>query len=259
MTKSFKDRWRTLMSVDDVIDEVVGEVHAAGVAEHTYFFFSSDHGFQLGEFNLLIDKRQMYDHDIRIHLLVRGPGIAPNTTFDFFGTNVDLAPTWLGLAGIAKPAGMDGRSIAPLLVDPEDPSVPGATAAHVRQMLAPAGGDRASFAAGWRDSVFVEYYFNSPNVKCADYPTEDPSNNFIGIRHHEESQFGDTSYAEYQTGNQGNADIDFSAVDFVEYFNLTADPWQMDNLWKHGMSNETQQLLHEKLHRWFRCQGGECP
>ena len=50
------------MSVDDVIDSATGLLERKGVAENTYFIYSSDHGFQLGEFNLLIDKRQMYVH-----------------------------------------------------------------------------------------------------------------------------------------------------------------------------------------------------
>ena len=74
-------------------------------------------GFQLGEFNILIDKRHVYDHDTRIHNLVRGPGIAPGSTFGWPGTNVDQAPTWLGLAGVDRPDRMDGRSYAPLLID----------------------------------------------------------------------------------------------------------------------------------------------
>ena len=39
------------------------------------------------------------------------------------------------------------------------------------------------YAANWRDSVFIEYYFNDANTKCRNYPTEDNHNNFIGIRH----------------------------------------------------------------------------
>ena len=62
VTTSFKNRWRSLMSVDDVIEAVMGEVEAAGVMNNTYFFYSSDHGFQLGEFNILIDKRQTCVH-----------------------------------------------------------------------------------------------------------------------------------------------------------------------------------------------------
>ena len=58
ITGVFKNRWRTLMSVDDVIAAVIEECEDLGVADNTYFLFSSDHGFQLGEFNMLMDKRQ---------------------------------------------------------------------------------------------------------------------------------------------------------------------------------------------------------
>jgi N-acetylglucosamine-6-sulfatase len=51
------------MSVDDLIEEVVSFVESReALANNTYFLFSSDHGFQLGEFNILIDKRQVYVH-----------------------------------------------------------------------------------------------------------------------------------------------------------------------------------------------------
>lgn len=35
-----------------------------------------------GQFSLPIDKRQLYEFDIRVPLLVRGPGIAPNKTVE---------------------------------------------------------------------------------------------------------------------------------------------------------------------------------
>ena len=49
---TFKNRWRTLMSVDDVIGAVIAETKALGVFDNTYFMYSSDHGFQLGNQNL---------------------------------------------------------------------------------------------------------------------------------------------------------------------------------------------------------------
>lgn len=254
VTTSFKNRWRTLMSVDDVIDEVVQLVEDLGVADNTYFMYSSDHGFQLGEFNILIDKRQMYDHDIRIHLLARGPGIKAGSTFKFPGTNVDIASTWLGMAGLDRPESMDGRSIMPLLIDGHDETVPAQTRAHVMR-LAPKG--QAAYAASWRDHVFIEYYFNANNSKCGGYNTEDIHNNFIGLRHTAGSEFGDTSYAEYMTGSQGQSDVSFDAVDFVEYFNLTEDTWQMRNLWKTG-DQTAQRKLSQKLRVWFNCRGADC-
>ena len=84
---------------------------------------------------------------------MRGPGIDPGSVFPYLGTQVDIAPTWLGLAGLPKPSTMDGKSIAPLLLDSNDSGLPAQTKKHV-QTLAPHG--KAAFAASWRDSVFIE-------------------------------------------------------------------------------------------------------
>ena len=102
-----------MMSVDDVISEVIGTVEKLGMLDNTYFFYSSDHGFQLGQFNIPMDKRHVYEWDTKIHLLARGPGIKPGSTLAAPGTQVDIAPTLLGLAGISKPSTMDGHSVVP--------------------------------------------------------------------------------------------------------------------------------------------------
>ena len=104
----FKDRWRTLMSVDDVVEALVATVEDLGLLNNTYFIYSSDHGYSVGELNLNWDKRNVYDFDTRIHLLVRGPGIKPGTTFAAPLTNVDIAPTIQALAGVSSLGGGGG-------------------------------------------------------------------------------------------------------------------------------------------------------
>ena len=47
ITGVYKNRWRTLMSVDDVIADTIQACEDLGVADNTYFFYSSDHGFQV--------------------------------------------------------------------------------------------------------------------------------------------------------------------------------------------------------------------
>ena len=93
-------------------------------------------------------------------MVIRGPGIAAGSTFDFIGSNVDVAPTFLALAGVdpatATAPPMDGKSIAHKLIDPADPRVPSATARSVRRELRVQGlavGDDQ----GWRDHHWVEY------------------------------------------------------------------------------------------------------
>lgn len=104
VTDVFKNRWRTLMSVDDVIGDVIELCDSLGLKDSTYFFYSSDHGFQLGQFNIPMDKRHAYDWDTKIHLVARGPGIKPGMTWQQPATQVDMAPTFLGLAGVSPQA-----------------------------------------------------------------------------------------------------------------------------------------------------------
>jgi hypothetical protein len=74
-----------------------------------------------------------------------------------------------------------------------------------------------------------------------------------------QSPFGNTLYAEYQTGNQKNADVDFSKkVDAFEYYNATADPWMLDNAYS-SATKDLQTALHVELQKWFKCAGASCP
>ena len=97
ITDVFKNRWRTLMSVDDVIGAVHGLCTDLNIIDNTYFFYSSDHGFQLGEFNIPMDKRHAYDWDTHIHLLAAGPGIKAGSTWDQPATQVQFSPLFLAL------------------------------------------------------------------------------------------------------------------------------------------------------------------
>ena len=57
----FRNRWRTLLSVDDMVDKVMTKIEAMGELDNTFFILTSDHGYHLGTFGLMWDKRMMYD------------------------------------------------------------------------------------------------------------------------------------------------------------------------------------------------------
>ena len=61
---AFRNRWRTLKSVDDLVENVYKALNKTGVLNETYIIFSSDHGYHTGQFSLPYDKRQMYEFDI---------------------------------------------------------------------------------------------------------------------------------------------------------------------------------------------------
>ncbi len=73
VTGVFKNRWRTLLAVDDVVEAVVQACEAAGALEATFFVYTSDHGFTLGEMNMLMDKRHAYAACRGARSLARAP------------------------------------------------------------------------------------------------------------------------------------------------------------------------------------------
>ena len=100
-------------------------------------------------------KMQAYDHSLRIPMLFAGPGIKHSSTIEWLGTQVDIAPTILGLAGIPTPADMDGRSIVPLLVSSSVAATQGETLpGSVSQTLARHVGE----APMTRAASFHTYY-----------------------------------------------------------------------------------------------------
>jgi N-acetylglucosamine-6-sulfatase len=48
----FRNRQRSLMSVDDTVRDVFAALEAAGALENTYVIATSDHGYHLGEFGM---------------------------------------------------------------------------------------------------------------------------------------------------------------------------------------------------------------
>merc|ERR1712087_630531 len=95
---------------------IVSTLEELGLSENTYIFFTSDHGYHLGQFRIPAEKVQPYETDIRTVFYAKGPGIAPNTKLDELVSNVDIGPTLCELAGVEPPNLMDGRSMVPLLV-----------------------------------------------------------------------------------------------------------------------------------------------
>jgi arylsulfatase A-like enzyme len=88
---------------------------AVGQAQNTVFVFSSDNGYHMGEYTLGAGKQTAYDTDIRVPLIMAGPGIPAGTRNSDMAENIDLRPTFEQLAGATTPPGVDGHSLVPLL------------------------------------------------------------------------------------------------------------------------------------------------
>eukprot|EP00908_Phaeocystis_cordata_P001727 Transcript_11863.p1 GENE.Transcript_11863~~Transcript_11863.p1 ORF type:complete len:547 (-),score=98.35 Transcript_11863:887-2527(-) len=251
--EEFRNRWRSLLSVDDAIEAVAQEVQALGASHNTYFLVTSDHGYNLGQHRLPTCKLAVYDQDVRIPMLIAGPGVRVGP-FAHIGSNVDVAPTLLDLAGISvgeagRPQ-MDGASLAPLLVDATDPATPGATAARLRGVAK--GANVAT--APRRDFQLIEYY-SLGHVTRGEHLVDDPlSNTYRALRFVGSPTYGDFLYAEFTAVQDWN--FENVTQHFYEAFDMSVDPGQLNNIY-HTLNATTKQALAEQVHREWRCKGRE--
>jgi arylsulfatase A-like enzyme len=109
-----RDYLGCVQGVDDGVGKVLDYLDQSGLAQNTIVIYSADNGWYLGELGLY-DKRFMYEPGLHVPLLAKGPGITAGSVPEQFVSNIDLAPTFLDLAGLPVPATMQGRSLAPLL------------------------------------------------------------------------------------------------------------------------------------------------
>jgi len=114
-----KDYYRLISGIDREVGRIVEALAARKLTENTVIVFTSDNGFFLGDRGLS-DKWFMYEESLRTPLIIFDPrqkGEAHGRLESAMTLNIDFAPTLLELAGVNPPAGMQGRSLAPLLAN----------------------------------------------------------------------------------------------------------------------------------------------
>lgn len=128
----YKRYAETLLAVDEGIGQVIELLKQKGLYENTLIAVMGDNGFAFGEHGL-IDKRTAYEESMRVPLVIQLPALLkPQTKVEQVVANIDIAPTFLELAGVKPPPDMDGKSYLPLLRGANIP---------------------------WRDNLMYEYYW----------------------------------------------------------------------------------------------------
>ena len=100
----------------------MNRLEATGRLEHTYILFTSDNGYHLGQHRLRNGKTQIYEEDIRVPLVVRGPKTPAGARRDHLVATIDIAPTIAKLARVRPWHDIDGQSFVDLLDDRAPPT-----------------------------------------------------------------------------------------------------------------------------------------
>ena len=227
MQDLYRDRLRSMLAVDDMVGRLVDALRESGELENTYVFFTSDNGWHAGEHRLTTGKWTAYEEDVRVPLIVRGPGVPAGRTLPHLVLNNDIAPTFADLAGADPPGFVDGRSLAPLLEGSPPPS-----------------GD-------WRSALLVEAATElGPTAVpplSGDPLPEDwqrVPREYWGRPGLEAVRTGDHLYVEYGDGGR-------------ELYDLREDPHQLDNLYEKADPGLLR-TLQERLAALRDCSGSGC-
>jgi arylsulfatase A-like enzyme len=245
-----------LLSVDEGVKGIVDELGVLGRLRNTYIIFTSDNGFFFGQHRLVGGKFLAYEPSTHLPLIIRGPGIKPNTQSGQLVNTTDIAPTILELAEVTPDKSIDGVSLAPYAKDPTlrsrrpllfesfvqtddveangqaptETSTPERTAAgRARGKLLgrPATG---SSATGGKESG---------SNAAAHASVVAPPRNYYGIR------LGPYKYIEWPDGEK-------------ELYDINKDPSELNNIVRNGDYAPIRNFMHKELERLEECSGRTC-
>ncbi|KAK7098784.1 hypothetical protein V1264_003016 [Littorina saxatilis] len=233
--KTFVNRWRTLLSVDDMVENVYNMLKQKDMLDNTYIFFSSDNGFHLGQFGLPSDKRQLYEFDIRVPLMIRGPGIPAGQVSQENVMNIDLGPTFIDLANQQVPDSVDGQSLKATWT------------LESRQ------------GAAFRDNVLVEHFgeHHDSISGCPQFAGQGMGNcnNHCVCEDSWNNTF--SCVRSTRSPNVYKYCIVKETQDFVEVYELTGDRYEFDNMASSADPNLLRSL-QDDLDQLTSCSGTAC-
>ncbi len=227
MEDLYRNRLRSMLAVDEMIGRLVDALEESNELDNTYVFFTSDNGWHAGEHRLTTGKWTAYEEDIRVLLIVRGPGVPEGRTLDHLILNNDLAPTFAKLGKAQSPEFVDGRSLKPLLGN-DSPPLEDWRSAFLVEAATELDGSRFPMLSG--DQLTEGWRYSSRD----DWGR--PGLEAIRTREH--------LYVEY-----GNSER--------ELYDLRKDPYELDNRYD-AADPELPRRLRGQLAALRGCAGADC-
>ncbi len=109
-----QEYYAIITHMDVQIGRILDALVETGKADNTYIFFTADHGLAVGHHGL-IGKQNLFDHSVRVPLIVAGPNVPENEKIDGAVYLQDVMPSTLELAGVERPDHVQFRSLMPVI------------------------------------------------------------------------------------------------------------------------------------------------
>lgn len=157
--------YTAVMLLDGQVGRVLDALERTGRAAETIVVFTTDHGDMAGGHGMFWKSTECFYEDVtRVPLIISCPSLFSSGTSQAAASSADIMPTLLDLAGVARPADMEGQTLAPILERRARETERGrfsfceritANSAHTRQFVA---GMRGSFMVRSREWKYIRYW-----------------------------------------------------------------------------------------------------
>jgi len=107
--------WAMCDLIDEYVGRMVETLERTGQRENTVIIYTSDHGEMLGDHGIYMKGPYFYDCAVRVPLILSWPGQIRSQRSGALVELLDLAQTVLDAVGLPHHAGMQGKSLWPLL------------------------------------------------------------------------------------------------------------------------------------------------
>ena len=109
-----QEYYAIITHMDEQIGRILDALEESGELDNTYVFYSSDHGLSVGHHGL-IGKQNLFDHSVRVPLIVSGPGVEKGKSSNAPVYLQDIMTTSLELGEVAVPDHVQFRSLMPVV------------------------------------------------------------------------------------------------------------------------------------------------
>ena len=100
--------------LDDSFARLIESLRETGQYENTIIVFAGDNGLAVGQHGLM-GKQNLYEHSVRVPLILSGPGVPQGEQRDALVYLLDIFPTLCQLTNQEAPASVEGQSLVPCL------------------------------------------------------------------------------------------------------------------------------------------------
>ncbi|MDF1853762.1 MAG: sulfatase [Verrucomicrobiales bacterium] len=235
--KDLAEYYHEVSRTDTTMGQLVAELKRQGIEENTYIIYMTDNGRPFPRC-----KTRLYDSGIKSPFLMACPGKIEPAVVECLISSIDVGPTILELAGVEIDERAQGVSFVPILEDPK---------AVVRE-FAFAEQNWHVFQAHQRmvrtgDFLYIKNAFPE---KLAVSMESDPT-----------FPAGEELWEKHKAGelNKKQQDIFQQPRPVEELYQVSDDPYQLNNLAASEDYSETLETMREVLAEWSESTGDSVP